>query len=113
MNNMNLRGLTIKEKGLFYMHVSKGLYWNESKNAWHCSLYDSVAPIHKVKITEDLSGKSQYWAWFENEKQDYEMVWPKKLLAEMCFPYGSKIEEDRGRGKLTCVNIEFVEIVKE
>lgn len=108
-----LKDMNLREKGIFFMHLRDGFYRNESKNAWHCSLYNETAPIHKVMVFEDMTGKSNYWGWFDNETQDYQMIWPNKMLTEMCFPYGSKVEEENGRGKMTCLNIEFLEIIRE
>lgn len=107
-----LRDTTITEKGIFFMTFRKNLYWHESKNAFHCSLYDDKSPVHKVKVTEDLTGLSKYHGWFDNEKQEFRMIWPEKQLVQMCFPYGHEIEEEKGRGKLTRLNIEFLEVVR-
>lgn len=113
MSNDKLKKLTIKESGLFYMQYRVNRYWHESKNAWHCSLYGENNPIHEVMVTEDLTNTSQYYAWFNNEKKDFEYIWGSELQTKMCFPYGTKVEEELGRGRLTRVNIEFIKVIKE
>ena len=109
----NLMKMTIKEKGIFFMTLRNDLYWHESKNAFHCSLYDSVSPMHKVKVEEDFTGKNEYYGWFDNSTQDYRMIWCKKQLVEICFPYGYKIEEEKGKGRLVPLKISFIEVVNK
>ena len=109
----NLMKMTIKEKGIFFMTFRKGIYWHESKNAFHCSLYDNVSPIHKVKVEEDSTGESKYYGWLDAETQEYRMIWCEKKLVEMCFPYGYKVEEEKGKGRLVRLKIDFIEVVNE
>lgn len=67
--------------------------------------------IFKAKLTENQSNEeSIYWAWWENEKNTFTLCYPMKAGVEICFPYGTKAESDRGRGVL--VNV-VVELVKE
>jgi hypothetical protein len=52
---------------------------------------------------------SPYWAWWDEADQDFCMIFPSEVQVKMCFPYGHKVEEDLGRGKLTNVFIEPAE----
>jgi hypothetical protein len=40
-----------------------------------------------------------YWGWFDYDKQSFTMIYPKRFLLEMCFPYGIKASEDKNQGK--------------
>lgn len=52
------------------------------------------APQDDPKVNEP-----DYWAWWDNEKEKFTLIWPKRFLLNMCFAYGMKAEEDIGRGK--------------
>jgi len=64
-------------------------------------------PIVRVALRPVEEGEtSPYWAWWEVEDQRYNYVYPNRLGTEMCFAYGSQVEEERGRGKLVNVVVE-------
>ncbi len=65
-------------------------------------------PIVPVRVVYDPKGA--YWAWWDAEKRWFTMIYPAEVLVEMCFPYGSKAEESRGRGKLVNVRIDRREL---
>ena len=48
-----------------------------------------------------------YWGWFDNEDGSFTFIWSAYFLLEMCFTYGMKAEENRGRGK--AYRLEVVE----
>lgn len=63
-------------------------------------------PIYPVDITEtDNPTKDSYWAWKELDG-NIGMVFYDFLFLDMCFPYGSKAEEDAGRGKVIRVDVK-------
>jgi len=64
-------------------------------------------PVFEVVVTEGVDPEG-YWGWWDSERQMFNIVFFKKLLVEVCFPYGSKAEEDRGRGKLLPVNVQVI-----
>jgi hypothetical protein len=64
-------------------------------------------PIFHVRVSE--GPEDIYWGWWDEEDQQFMFIYPAKSLVEMCFPYGSKVEEDRGRGKLLPVRVEILE----
>lgn len=69
--------------------------------------YDPRRPplsIDEVLVVEDPDGI--YWAWWDAEDQKFGMVQPVRAAVEIGFPYGSKAEEERGRGKLLQVRVE-------
>lgn len=50
-----------------------------------------------------------YWAWWDNERQDFSLVYAKRFFLGMCFPFGLKIEEETGRGKAYRVNVKPID----
>jgi len=65
-------------------------------------------PILEVVVEEGTDTPDSYWGWWDSERQAFNIVFARKLLVEICFPYGSKAEEDRGRGKLLPVNVRVI-----
>ena len=47
----------------------------------------------------DQSLNADYWGWFDNDKQKFSMIYPKRFLLVMCFPYGYEVCEERNQGK--------------
>jgi hypothetical protein len=68
--------------------------------------------VRKVEGDEKPDG----WGWwdFENGPTDggrepcFEFVWPAKFLLDMCFPAGTKGEEERGRGTAVPIKVEEI-----
>jgi hypothetical protein len=65
---------------------------------------DPKTPILKVRITEDSDGI--WWAWWDNKDNEFQHIYPKRFLVEMCSPYGFIPEEKRGDGRILPVTIE-------
>lgn len=92
-------------------------HWNSKMNQYQ-NFYVSresvafcgVGEIFKVSLREVEAGeKSQYWAWFENGVKRFNICYPRKEAVEMCFPYGHKVEEEKGRGRLVNVSVTVAE----
>lgn len=66
----------------------------------------SKQPVVRVRVTVDDAG--DYWAWWEAKTQKPVHIYPKDFMVEMCFTYGTKEEEERGRGKVCRVRVEEV-----
>lgn len=68
-------------------------------------------PIYETEVSagDDPNG---YWGWWDAERQEFCFVFVKRLLVEVCFPYGSKAEEERGRGKLMPVRVTILRKVE-
>lgn len=65
--------------------------------------------VYRCRVTEDTEQPDSYWAWWDNERKRFtSIIFHKKLLAEICFPYGYKAEEARGRGVLLPVKVEII-----
>jgi hypothetical protein len=93
---------TLNERGDFYQHF--GIH---PKLA---SVYgdkpEDIVEI-KFKISDDQSippndqsMNPDYWGWYDNNSKKFSMmIYAKRFLLEMCFPYGIKASEDKGHGK--------------
>jgi len=42
---------------------------------------------------------SDYWGWYDFEREGFTMIYNKRFILNMCFPYGIKSSEDAGKGK--------------
>ncbi len=100
-----------------------GSFWY-SHFYYHKELLDmcfSGSKIVKVRLTElDQIEDGCYYSWkklldngiFEEKLMDppeFHFTGAAECLVEMCFAYGSKAEEARGRGKLVPVKLEIIE----
>ena len=94
----------------------KGKPWLQDfyPNAFCVRICGHKENILKVEVVEDDSGKTDsYWGWWDAEKEKFQFVYAAKMLLNMCFAYGMKAEEDRGRGKGMPVRIQVLEEVSE
>lgn len=57
-----------------------------------------TAPIVRVRVTVTEDGP--LWAWWDAKQDVIRNVFGSRTLLETCFTYGSKAEEERGRGKV-------------
>ncbi|MFA5732905.1 MAG: hypothetical protein WC934_13020 [Acidithiobacillus sp.] len=65
-------------------------------------------PIFKIEFEVGDTDEYTYWGWLEDGEVC--MIFPHKILFEICFAYGYKVEEERGRGKaikLKVINSEI------
>ena len=65
-------------------------------------------PILSCLVTEAKETPDSYWAWWDEKDQRFTMIFHGRPLLECCFPYGSKIEEEHGKGKVTPVAITLI-----
>jgi hypothetical protein len=71
---------------------------------WWVKLHGLSNPIVPVRLTEDPEGR--YYGWLATGEDEPNMIWPSKAQFEMCFPYGPKAEEERGRGQTVRLSVE-------
>jgi len=50
------------------------------------------------------SKRGKFLGWIETGKNEPVMVWHERIF-EICFAYGSKVEVDKGRGKVVRLEI--------
>lgn len=80
-----------------YAHKRESGYWHAGSKKFveaHM-LHD---PIVQIELTEDPEGT--YWGWLAKDATYPSMVWPKKMLLDICFPYGPDVEQERGKGRV-------------
>jgi hypothetical protein len=51
----------------------------------------------EVHVYEQQDGP--YYGWLAKEDEAPSMIYAREILFNICFPYGPKIEEERGQGK--------------
>lgn len=57
-------------------------------------------PYYELTFTEaEEFMPGNYWGW-KDFKEGYIFIHPSKLGIEICFPHGTKLEEENKRGKL-------------
>ncbi len=87
-------------------HHTEGWYFaspHEKKRIAECF----GTPVFPVIVRELHEGETSfYWAWWSTEEQAFMFVFPRKIMVETCFTYGTKAEEARGRGGLMNVVVE-------
>lgn len=83
-----------------------GTFFEHPGNKWWVELFHLDEPIVKIRLTADPEG--QYWGWLDKGKTKPCMIWPSEAQFSMCFPYGYKLEEERGAGKVVRLKIEEI-----
>jgi hypothetical protein len=64
-------------------------------------------PIHRVRVTlVEGEHSGLYWGWLATDGKYPEYMYPLRDAVEVCFPYGSKCEEEKGRGKVVGLLVE-------
>lgn len=48
---------------------------------------------------EKNSKNPDYWGWYDYKEQKFTLIFPKRFLLDMCFPYLIAWEEKWGTGK--------------
>ncbi len=78
---------------------TKPVFSNFFVNPWGTQQYGHDR-IFEVLVREPKPGETpSYWSWWDEERQRFEFTWYWEGALEMCFAYGTKAEEERGRGK--------------
>lgn len=84
-------------------------YYNAHTSRMFVKLHYYPNPIVKVSVRERVATDppSNYWGWLDAmAPHHYIFVWPSEVQLDMCFPYGPKVEEDRGRGRKVNLVVE-------
>ncbi len=103
---------TLNEKGRYYHHFGihptlAMMYGDKPEDIVELEMKVSndqtVPPANEKDLSVD------YWGWYDSEKNEFtKMIYAKRFLLEMCFPYGIKRSEESGQGKayrLEIVNV--------
>ncbi len=59
--------------------------------------------ILKLDIQETPDGP--YWGWQNTGETKFCMIFSRELLLETCFPYGTKAEIERGKGRVVRLSV--------
>lgn len=78
------------------------LWWYPASTEFYPKAYG--AEPEPVQVTIDPEGT--YWGWLETGGDVPIMVYPHKTLFEVCFPYGYRAEEEKGKGHAVRLRIE-------
>ncbi len=87
-------------------------FYHHPKAVKMCQDSRDPHPVFKVEVTEGTDAPGSYWGWWNSEDNSFHFVFPSRLQVDMCFPYGAKAEEERGRGKMMPVNVTVLEEIK-
>lgn len=68
-------------------------------------LEQSALPV-VVRLVADGDPAATHWAWWRAGRDVPEMIYPRRVLFNACFPYGPQIEQERGRGQIVRLAVE-------
>jgi hypothetical protein len=80
-----------------------GTYWYPGDRRF-VMMYGGTHPMVTVVLTEDPDGP--YYGWIRAGEVLPIMIYPNEDLFSMCFPYGYRGEEERGRGEMVRMRAE-------
>ena len=85
-----------KEKGRYL-----DLYTNKVATSMCCNPDDKII---EVDVTVDETG--EYLGWLKTGEEVPHFIYPKRVLIDICFPYGVDVAIKRGEGKIVKVKIK-------
>ena len=105
------------------LNTNKGFYHHFGiRKSTACLYGDKPEDIMLVefKISEDqtipeFNNKdlnADYWGWYEPEKDDFTMIYPKRFLLDMCFPAGITGTEEGQPNKGKSYRLEIIGVNK-
>ncbi len=103
---------TLNKKGKFYQHFGitpklVSLYGDKVEDIVNITF--KISDDQTVPAPNETSLSADYWGWYDNEMEDFsQMIYAKRFLLQMCFPYGIKASEDNGQGK--AFRLEIIEV---
>lgn len=92
-------------------HDGAVMYFSACPRRWWVELHGLPDTIVSLRLRERREGdpSSDYYGWIDaKDPGEYTNVWPSEGQLEMCFPYGSRAETDRGRGRKVNLIVEEV-----
>jgi len=111
------------KESILYCHKRKATHNKNTVRADHwygdcevhpktTNLYDPGKPIHELKVKEAIGDDfTPYWAWWDNDKEKFTMMYYHRDLLEICFPYGLKAETEHGKGQDYNVTVEELGVI--
>lgn len=99
----------MQEMYAFYKELHHGWFYTDVYSSPIGVRVCGHEPTHVVTVREATDGEDwNSWAWWNNKRQEITMIFPSRVQVEICFPYGHKVAEDAGDGRLIPVMIEPV-----
>lgn len=102
----------MKPEPEYWAHIERlgddHLYFTDVGTRLFVDTIGGKLPVVRVRVrerTEEDTGHV-YWGWQDTGSDRYVMIFPRELLFEMCFEYGSKEAIKRGRGRKVQLTIE-------
>ncbi len=92
-------------------HDGNVSYQTVCPRLWWVQLHGFSDPIVTLRIRERHAEdpQSDYYGWiYFADPGEFVFVMPCEGMLEMCFPYGSKAESDRGLGRKVNLIVEEV-----
>lgn len=93
------------------LHTGDGTYLTHfypSRKAYAvCGVAESDAIRVRLTVIED-DNTALYYGWYCAQNKRLSMIFHARMLVEMCFAYGSRVEEDRGRGRLVALRVDRI-----
>lgn len=87
---------------LIWLHTSSNRRFVEA-----CADRGQAIIAVTVRERQPADPPSPYWGWEETGTPgEYVFVWPRRIQFEMCFTYGPKAEEERGKGRAVNLIVE-------
>lgn len=90
--------------GRFFQHFgitekSAILYGEDEDDIEEVEL--KISENQSIPFSEQETNKKDvdYWGWYNNETKEITLIWHKRFLLNMCFPYGIEATETAGKGK--------------
>jgi len=62
-------------------------------------LREPVVDVDVREVAKD-DPAGTHWGWMDAKDDSPCMIWPRRILFDMCFTYGPEIEERHGRGRI-------------
>jgi len=64
-----------------------------------CDVELKISSDQRLPVPNDGDMNHDYWGWFDFERQEFSMIYPKRFLLNMCFAYGIEASEEAKQGK--------------
>lgn len=86
---------------MYAVRLKDGLlhYVGDRRMIEFCDLGELILPV-SVRLVADDDPAATHWAWLRTGKETPEMVYPRRVLFNVCFPYGAEVEQENGRGRI-------------
>lgn len=65
-------------------------------------------PAPEILGIKRIDPNGEYWSWYENERDTFLFVFNYPMAIELCFPYGTNPEIEKGRGKVCRVSVKEI-----